>query len=712
MRYRSTLVSSVIWVLFGGLLPSSIPSAEAAPPDGFTLEPWPGDWKEIVGIAPVGDGRFVAWERGGVAWMVGPDGLASVEPLLDISEEVGAWRDHGMLGLALDPDFLKNGHIHLLYVVDRHHLLYAGTPEYDPTVDEYNAATIARIVRYTATAKSDRAVVDPASRHVLIGDSITTGIPVTHQAHVAGMLAFGTDGTLLASIGDSGAYGQVDIGGDVIGGWTPMALEDGILRAEDDLGAFRAQKIDSLNGKFLRLDPETGLGVPSNPWFDPAAPDAARSRVWTIGVRHAYRFSVVPGSGSSDPMDGDPGTIIYGDVGWGTREEIGVVDRPGLNLGWPLYEGLDPVNGYWKTDLAAPWAKNPLGDDVTCPSEFRIRDLLIDANDRGDLASNPCAPNHLKPTTLNGPTLENTWAGWAGDHYYGFLGIDGKWADFEFEVPDGETRRYGIRYANGGASNRPMRLLVDGETLLDLAMPSTGDWRQWRTIWFELALDPGTHVFRLETTAANGPNIDRIEAPDLPFEIIDDIDTFTHHRPILDWKHNLPETRAATFTADGDGDLRKFGAADAPIGGAAFAGNCVTGGVLIDDPRWPAAWRGYHFADFTFGWMRVLRFDDEGRPDSVEVFDSTALKTTNMVYDPASNSLLAIRWSENPIRIAPEPVETCLGDLNGDGAVSGGDLGLLLAGWSLPGASDLNEDGTTNGADLGLLLAAWGPCEP
>jgi hypothetical protein len=46
-------------------------------------------------------------------------------------------------------------------------------------------------------------------------------------------------------------------------------------------------------------------------------------------------------------------------------------------------------------------------------------------------------------------------------------------------------------------------------------------------------------------------------------------------------------------------------------------------------------------------------------------------------------------------------------DLNGDGAVSGADLGLMLAGWGLAGPTDLNGSGTTDGADLGLLLSAW-----
>lgn len=52
----------------------------------------------------------------------------------------------------------------------------------------------------------------------------------------------------------------------------------------------------------------------------------------------------------------------------------------------------------------------------------------------------------------------------------------------------------------------------------------------------------------------------------------------------------------------------------------------------------------------------------------------------------------------------------CFADLNGDGQVNGGDLGILLANWGGSGCGDLNFDGDVNGADLGLLLAAWGPC--
>lgn len=50
-------------------------------------------------------------------------------------------------------------------------------------------------------------------------------------------------------------------------------------------------------------------------------------------------------------------------------------------------------------------------------------------------------------------------------------------------------------------------------------------------------------------------------------------------------------------------------------------------------------------------------------------------------------------------------------DLDGDGTVSGADLGLLLGDWGTGGSiADLDGDGTVSGADLGVLLGEWGPC--
>lgn len=55
---------------------------------------------------------------------------------------------------------------------------------------------------------------------------------------------------------------------------------------------------------------------------------------------------------------------------------------------------------------------------------------------------------------------------------------------------------------------------------------------------------------------------------------------------------------------------------------------------------------------------------------------------------------------------------TCAQDLNGDGAVSGADLGILLGAWGTANClADLNGNGVVEGADLGILLGAWGACD-
>src|SRR5450432_1120338 len=97
-------------------------SAADVPP-GFAETDIPGpvnsEWNGAVGVTFDSTGRMFVWEREGRVWFKDPSD-SSFTLLLDISEEVGAWDDHGMLGFALDPNFRVNGYIYLLYVVDRH----------------------------------------------------------------------------------------------------------------------------------------------------------------------------------------------------------------------------------------------------------------------------------------------------------------------------------------------------------------------------------------------------------------------------------------------------------------------------------------------------------------------------------------------------------------------------------------------------------------
>jgi len=67
--------------------------------------------------------------------------------------------------------------------------------------------------------------------------------------------------------------------------------------------------------------------------------------------------------------------------------------------------------------------------------------------------------------------------------------------------------------------------------------------------------------------------------------------------------------------------------------------------------------------------------------------------------------------------LAPIPVETCVGDVDGDGDTDHSDLGILLADWGCVGSEpedcsgDLDGDFDTDHSDLGILLADWG-CVP
>ncbi len=181
-------------ILLSGILAAatfSMSAAIAAPPTGFVETEIAGGWNEAVGITFDTNGRTFVWERGGKIWTV-DSGVKSAIPFLDISDEVAAYRDFGMLGVALHPDFLNTGFIYLLYEVDRHHLEECaedasgvGVPicsgSYDPNTNIRYQASIGRITRYTAIKPAGdpdfafSTAIDSASRKVLVGETDNSG---------------------------------------------------------------------------------------------------------------------------------------------------------------------------------------------------------------------------------------------------------------------------------------------------------------------------------------------------------------------------------------------------------------------------------------------------------------------------------------------------------------------------------------------------------
>jgi glucose/arabinose dehydrogenase len=368
-------------------------------PTGFSTVNIASGWVSPVGTAFNKDGtKLFVWEKSGKVYVCKWNTSTLVydkqaTPVLNISHEVGDWRDFGMLGFAIDPDFDVNGLIYVMYVVDRHHLMNFGTGAYNYTTNEYYKATIGRISRYRLISSGANLVADTLTRTVLLGETRSTGFPILHESHGIGSLAFAADGTLLASCGDAASYNTTDKG-SLAETYFSQALTDGIIRPNENVGAFRAQMINSHNGKILRLDPSNGNGVSSNPFYNPALPRSPQSRVWALGFRNPFRFCIKPNTGSANPATGDIGEVYVGDVGWTTYEELSIIKAPASNCGWPVFEGITAVASYANAS-ASTYNKdelNPLFGVGGCTQQyFSFNNLIRQATaDNSHSVYNPC----------------------------------------------------------------------------------------------------------------------------------------------------------------------------------------------------------------------------------------------------------------------------------------------------------------------------------
>jgi glucose/arabinose dehydrogenase len=218
---------------------------------------------------------------------------SSLTTFLDLSNLVSTTDERGLLGMAFDAQYAVNRQFYVFYT------------------DQTGDIVIARYLRNAANAN----IADQAGTMLLT---------IEHSAntnHNGGMLAFGADGCLYASVGDGGGSGDQ---------------------------SNNAQTLTTRLGKILRLNPYTGstCNIATNPFFLSPSPE-----IWSTGLRNPWRFSF-------DRVTSD---LYIGDVGQGTREEINVSPAPNagraLNYGWRLMEGFlcfDPATNCNQGGLTLP----------------------------------------------------------------------------------------------------------------------------------------------------------------------------------------------------------------------------------------------------------------------------------------------------------------------------------------------------------------------
>ncbi|MEU4834729.1 SGNH/GDSL hydrolase family protein [Streptosporangium sp. NPDC023615] len=117
------------------------------------------------------------------------------------------------------------------------------------------------------------------------------------------------------------------------------------------------------------------------------------------------------------------------------------------------------------------------------------------------------------PATCDG-LIESNHAGFSGSGFCNATNAAGAAAQFTVTAPAAGTATIGVRYANGGTTNRPADVLVNGTVAhANSAFDPTGAWTTWVTRTLTVTLNAGDNVIRLTPTTAGGlPNIDHLEA--------------------------------------------------------------------------------------------------------------------------------------------------------------------------------------------------------
>jgi hypothetical protein len=241
--------------------------------------------RPVLVTAPPGDARrlFVV-EQAGVVRLV-RDGEVLERPFLDIREDVKLVSEPGLLSIAFAPDYATSGLFYAFYNT------HAGNG--DIRISEFR-----------------RHATDPdlAERY---SERILLTIVKPWENHNGGMLQFGPDGYLYASVGDG---------------------DSGVLNPP----GFFAQRKDSLLGTILRIDPRRGAPYaipPGNPFV---SEPGALPEIWAYGLRNPWRFWI----------DHHTRSMYVADAGNAQREEVDLatLDTPGGNFGWPCFEGTAPFD--------------------------------------------------------------------------------------------------------------------------------------------------------------------------------------------------------------------------------------------------------------------------------------------------------------------------------------------------------------------------------
>jgi glucose/arabinose dehydrogenase len=232
----------------------------------------------VLVTAPPGDERrvFVLEQTGRIRLLLG--GKRVRRPFLDLRSDVTAGGEQGLLGLAFGPDYARSGRFYVYFTARN------GSER----VQEFRRSQRNPNRANKASRRQVMSMADP------------------YPNHNGGHLLFGPDNLLYIGTGDGGSAGDPEN---------------------------RAQNLESLLGKILRIDPRRRGSSPyRSPTSNPFVGRSGRNEIYAYGLRNPWRFS----------FDRRTGDLYIGDVGQNELEEIDFASRGqarGRNYGWSCFEG-------------------------------------------------------------------------------------------------------------------------------------------------------------------------------------------------------------------------------------------------------------------------------------------------------------------------------------------------------------------------------------
>ncbi|HWM05034.1 MAG TPA: PQQ-dependent sugar dehydrogenase [Actinophytocola sp.] len=337
------LAALLAGVLAAGVVTALGPvgTAAAAVPTGFTDSVAIGGLTNPTVAAFAANGRVFIGEKSGVVKTYDSLADTTATVTVDLRAAVHDFWDRGLLGMTVDPAFPTRPYLYVLYT---HDAVPGGTaPRWGDTCPTPPGATEDGCV---ATGQLSRLTIDANGMATGAEQVLLTDWCQQYPSHSVGTVTFGPDGALYVGGGDGASFNFADWGqrGNPCGD-PPSPAGVNLSPPNARGGALRSQSIRrpagepvTLDGAILRVNPDTGAGMPGNPFAGSA--DANARRVIAYGLRNQFRFGFRPGTNE----------LWAGDVGWGTWEEVNRIpnasDNVAENFGWPCYEGASRQSGY------------------------------------------------------------------------------------------------------------------------------------------------------------------------------------------------------------------------------------------------------------------------------------------------------------------------------------------------------------------------------